>query len=387
MPEWSESILHVDMDAFYVECERLRRPELDGVPVAVGGRSQRSVIASASYEARGFGVASAMPTVAAMRRCAELVVIPPDHSEYARISEMVFAEFRRFTPLVEGLGLDEAFLDVAGLRRHYSDATAVARAVRERVRGQIGLPCSVGIAANKFVAKLASAHAKPDGLLHVGADDQVGFIRSLPLRALWGVGPATHAALARMGISTIEELAQTDVASLGRGLGDGLARHLMNLANGIDGRKVETVSESKSVSAEETFDTDLEPGAVLDQVLRRQADRVASRLRRSGLKARTVTVKVRFSDFSTVTRSETLSVSTSNDIEMFRVAQRLLARATTKGVLVRLLGLAATGFDQEDGSQLELPVERDRGELDQTIDAIRSRFGSATIGPASSVES
>lgn len=382
MARWSEQILHVDMDAFFVEVERLRNPDLAGLPVAVGGDSLRAVVASASYEARAFGVHSAMPMGRAKRLCPRLVVVPPDHAEYGRVSSSVFEVFRGFTPLVEGLSVDEAFLDVGGLRRHFSDPVAVGQAVRSSIRDQLGLPCSVGVAATKFVAKLASAEAKPDGLLHVPADDQVAFIQSLPLTALWGVGPATLAALTRLGITTVSELAATDRLQLGRALGEGLAHHLLDLAHGRDPRPVETGERTKSISAEETFEVDLTGFDDLSRVLRAQADRVAGRVRDSGLRARTITVKIRFSDFRTITRSETLPSPTSNDLVVFRTATRLLSRAIEPGQAIRLIGLGCSGLEPAGEEQLELDRSSRRNDLDQAIDAIRSRFGSGTIGPA-----
>lgn len=382
MAGWLEPILHVDMDAFFVEVERLRNPKLAGVPVAVGGDSVRAVVASASYEARAFGVHSAMPMGRARRICPRLVVVPADHSEYGRISSLVFEVFRGFTPLVEGLSVDEAFLDVGGLRRHFSDPVEVGQAVRSSIRDRVGLPCSVGVAATKFVAKLASAQAKPDGLLHIPADGQVAFIHSLPLTALWGVGPATLAALTRLGITTVAELAGTDRLQLGRALGEGLAHHLLDLAQGRDPRPVETSERTKSISAEETFEVDLTRFDDLTRVLRLQADRVAGRARHSGLRARTITVKIRFSDFRTITRSETLAAPTSNDLDVFRTATRLLAKAIEPGQAIRLVGLACSGLEPAGEEQLGLDRSSRRDDLDQAVDAIRSRFGSDTIGPA-----
>jgi DNA polymerase-4 len=382
MAGWSEAILHVDMDAFFVEVERLRNPRLVGLPVAVGGDSARAVVASASYEARAFGVHSAMPMGRAKRICPRLVVVPADHSEYGRVSSLVFEVFRGFTPLVEGVSVDEAFLHVGGLRRHYTDPVEVGQAIRSSIRGQLGLPCSVGVAATKFVAKLASAHAKPDGLLHVTEADQVAFIHSLPLTALWGVGPATQAALARLGISTVAELAVTERGQLARALGHGLAHHLLDLAEGRDPRQVETAERTKSISAEETFDTDVSSFDDLSRVLRLQADRVAGRVRHSGLRARTVTVKIRFSDFRTITRSETLASPTSNDLDVFRTATRLLAKAIEPGQAIRLVGLACSGLEPAGEEQLDLDRSSRRHDLDEVVDAIRSRFGSDTIGPA-----
>jgi DNA polymerase-4 len=382
MGAWSEPILHVDMDAFFVEVERLRHPHLANRPVVVGGDSARAVVASASYEARAFGVHSAMPMVRAKRICPRLVVVPADHAEYGRISTLVFAVFSEFTPLVEGLSVDEAFLDVGGLRRHFSDSPAVGQAVRSAIRERLGLPCSVGVAATKFVAKLASAQAKPDGLLHVPAEDQVAFIHSLPLTALWGVGPATLAALSRLGITTVAELAGTDPLQLGRALGGGLAHHLLDLAQGRDPRQVETGEKTKSISTEETFQVDLTDRDDLGRVLRVQADRVAGRLRSSGLRARTITVKIRFSDFRTITRSETLASPTSNDLDVFRTATRLLAGAIEPGQALRLLGTACSGLEPAGVEQLDLDQSSRRDDLDQAVDAIRARFGSGTIGPA-----
>lgn len=381
---WREPILHVDMDAFFVEVERLRDPALGGRPVAVGGGSQRGVIASASYEARRFGVTSAMPTSRARRLCPHLVLVPADHARYGKVSRQVFEVFRSFTPLVEAVSVDEAFLDVSGLRRHYPDPVSVATAIRSAIRSRLGLPCSVGVAPTKFVAKLASAAAKPDGQLLVHAEDQEAFIHSLPLSAMWGVGPATLAALARFGISTVKELAATDEVVLGRALGDGLARHLLDLAAGRDPRPVETSSMTKSISHEETFETDLDVLESLDRVLRHQADRVAARLRAERFEARTVTVKIRFSDFRTVTRSETLSVATSHDLVLYRCATRLLRAGVPAGVKVRLLGLGCSNLvDLAPSDRLDLDGSERRRALDETVDRIRERFGGDTIAVAS----
>ncbi len=381
MDRWTEPILHVDMDAFFVEVERLRRPELRGKPVAVGGTSNRSVVASASYEARSFGVSSAMPTAKALRLCPGLEMVPADHAEYGRVSGLVFDVFRSFTPLVEGLSVDEAFLDVSGLRRHHSHPVSVAQALRSEIRTSVGIPASVGIAASKFVAKLASAVAKPDGVRHVPLAAQIEFIHSLPLSSLWGVGPATMAALARFGITTVAELATTDEAVLSKAVGRSLARHLLDLAEGRDPRPVETGSAAKSISAEETFERDLTDEKHMAAVLREQADRVAERVRAAGVVARTVTLKVRFADFQTVTRSETLTIATSNDLEVYHAALRLLGKALD-GRAVRLLGIGCSGLDPSGPDSLDLDERSRRIELDHTVDAIRARFGAGTIGPA-----
>ncbi|MFZ0013136.1 MAG: DNA polymerase IV, partial [Acidimicrobiia bacterium] len=244
---WNETILHVDMDSFFVEVERLDDPALRGRPVAVGGSGPRGVIASASYEAREHGVRSAQPTAIALRHCPRLVVVPPSHGKYGEVSTRVFSTFRSVTPLVEGLSLDEAFLDVGGLRRHYVSPVAVADEVRARLRAELGLPASVGIAAVKFVAKLASQVAKPDGVRHVRSEDQGLFLRDLPVTAMWGVGPATHAALARLGVETVGDIAALPLNALVGAVGPSAGQHLHDLANGIDPRAVVPDSEAKSV--------------------------------------------------------------------------------------------------------------------------------------------
>ncbi len=384
MGSWSEPILHVDMDAFFVEVERLRNPDLRGRPVAVGGGSTRGVVASASYEARRFGVTSAMPTSKALRLCPRLVLVPTDHSEYERVSGEVFEVFRSFTPLVEGVSVDEAFLDVSGLRRHHPDPAAVGDAIRSRIRSDLGLPSSVGVAATKFVAKLASAAAKPDGQMVVPRESQQSFIRSLPLAALWGVGPATLAALARFGIRRVDELADTPPEALSKAVGAGLAGHLLALIAGDDPRPVETSSVARSISGEETFDIDLSDLTELDRVLRSQADRVAWRLRRSGVEARTVSVKIRFSDFKTITRSATLPAATSNDLALYRVATGLLRKGLAPGSRVRLLGLGCSNLvAATPGDVLDLDDTERIRRLDHTVDEIRDKFGQGTIIAAS----
>ena len=302
---WAEPILHVDLDAFFVEAERLRDPSLIGKPVAVGGTGNRGVIASASYEARAHGVRSAQPTATALRLCRDLIVVPPAHGRYGELSARVFEVFRGFTPNVEGLSLDEAFLDVSGLRRHFSTSTEVALAVRKEIRGRLGLPASVGIASTKFMAKLASEAAKPDGHRHVPKETELDFLHALPVEALWGVGPATLAGLQRLGVATIGDLAELPEGAVVGSLGPTQGRHLLDLARGVDHRPVTPDVDAKSISVEETYDSDLEGAEVMEAALLAHAQRLADRLHRSGLAARTVTLKLRFADFATVTRSVT----------------------------------------------------------------------------------
>lgn len=317
---WTEPILHVDMDSFFVEVERLDRPELRGKAVAVGGTGPRGVIASASYEARRHGVRSAQPTASALRLCPGLIVVPPAHDRYGEVSTRVFAVFRYFTPLVEGLSLDEAFLDVSGLRLHYESPAAVGEAVRLRLHDEVGLPASVGVASVKFLAKLASEKAKPHGLRHIPLSDQMGFLHALPISAMWGVGPATQAALSRLGVETVGDLAALPEASLVAVVGPAAGRQLHELAQGRDDRPVIPDSEAKSVSVEETYDEDLVGRDLVEAALLAHAHRLSGRLRRAGLSTRTVTLKVRFPDFETITRSQTLSEAIDGSRQIYRVA-------------------------------------------------------------------
>ncbi len=377
-----ESILHVDMDAFFVEVERRRRPELRGRPVAVGGAGPRGVVASASYEARAFGVRSAMPMSRARRLCRDLTVVPPDHGTYRQASEEVFEVFRTFTPLVEGLSVDEAFLDVGGLRLHYPDPVAVATALREELRAVTGLAASVGIASTKFVAKLASADAKPDGVVQVEADRVADYLAPKSVRALWGVGEATHAALERLGVDTIGELAAVPERVLARSVGPSLAAHLARLSHGIDPRPVNPDSAAKSVSVERTYDRDLTDVDEIETALLGHTDRVAYRLRRAGLAGKTVTLKVRFADFTTVTRSHTREVATAVTRHLYRDVLELLARVDLRQP-VRLLGVGTSNLEPA-GAPRQLEVGGSEGweRVSDAVDEIRRRFGPRAVRPA-----
>jgi DNA polymerase-4 len=380
--EFTEPIIHVDMDAFFVEVERRRHPELVGRPVVVGGGGNRGVVASASYEARTFGIRSAMPMAHARRACPQLTVVAPDHAEYQRVSEQVFAIFRSFTPLVEGLSLDEAFLDVSGLRRIVPSPSEVGEAIRLRLRADLGLPASVGIAATKFVAKLASEAAKPDGLRHIPAAATLDFVRPLPVRSLWGVGEATYALLEELGIETVEDLARIETRVLERRLGRSLSAHLQALASGSDPRRVEPDLEAKSVSVSETYQRDLTSSGEVETEFLRLCDRLASRLRRSGLVARTVSVTVRYSDFTTISRSETLGHHTDSTHQLREATSRLSGRVDWSRP-VRLLGVEVShlvGADQP--RQLAAGDQGKWEELAGAVDRIRDRFGSDSIRPA-----
>jgi DNA polymerase IV len=390
------TILHVDMDAFFVSVELLRRPELRGRPVVVGGSGNRGVVAAASYEARAYGVFSAMPSVQARRLCPEAVFLPGDHGHYAEVSGRVMAVFRSYTPLVEPLSLDEAFLDVTGAGRLLGDGATVGRAVREQVRDEEGLTCSVGVATTKLVAKLASEAAKPvasptgpvpgTGVHEVRSGEERAFLRPLPARALWGVGPATLAKLERLGVRTVGDIAELPVGSLVGALGTANGRHLSRLANGVDPRPVEPDQRLKSIGHEETFATDRHDPDVLGREVVRMADAVAWRLRAGGRAARTVVLKVRFGDFRTITRSTTLPTPVDEGPELARAARALLA-GIDPAPGVRLLGVTASGLVEDTGRQLSFDDVGGAAWTEATgaVDAIRERFGDEAIGPASAV--
>jgi DNA polymerase-4 len=398
------SILHVDMDAFYVSVELRRRPELRGKPVVVGGTGRRGVVAAASYEARRYGVFSAMPSVTARRRCPHAVFLPGDHELYAEVSREVHEIFRSVTPHVEPLALDEAFLDVTGSLRLFGSALQIAEAVRGRIRDELDLVCSVGGATSKFIAKLASKAAKPrivDGVVRPGRGiwlvppgGELDFLHPLPVTALWGVGPATMARIERFGVRTVGQLAELDLATLVSAVGPAHGQHLHDLSWGRDEREVESDREVKSISHEETFAHDRHDHDELLREVVRLADAVSSRLRAGGTGARTITLKLRFADFTTITRSHTVPAPIVTAHAIVAAVDDMLRRIDVSPG-VRLLGVGVSGFG-EPAEQLSLDdlmasggahrtVPADWVAASGTIDAIRERFGSASIGPASSV--
>lgn len=384
---FAEPIIHVDMDSFFVECERLRNSDLRGIPVAVGGGGPRGVIAAASYEARAFGVHSAQATARARRFCPQLVLVPPDHGWYGRISESVFAIMRSITPMVEGLSVDEAFLDVGGLSRHHATSVEIADLVRRRVRTEVGIPSSAGVAATKFMAKLASQRAKPDGLLRIALGEQLAFLHALPVRALWGVGEATHASLERLGIATVGDLAAIEPRVLARQLGPSAGAHLSAIARGEDARPVVPHSEAKSVSVEETYATDLHDPAVIRIELLKHATALAGRARRAGVTGRTVTLKVRYTDFDTPTRSVTLPSSTDVGRDIHQAAVRLLERMPRRGVGVRLLGIGLSHLESVDAPRQLLTDRAPKwDELEDAVHGVRERFGQSAVRPAALIE-
>lgn len=375
-----EPILHVDMDAFYASVEVRRDPSLAGRPVLVGGTGGRGVVASASYEARAYGIRSAMSMAEALRRCRDAVVIAPDPGAYAEASEQLRAILESATPLVEPLSLDEAFCDVGGAARLLGQPVDIARQLRARIRAELGLVASVGVAPNKFLAKLGSAKAKPDGLLHLRTEDIAGFLPPLPVRDLWGVGAQTAARLAEFGIHTIGDLAATPQATLTRLLGAQTAVQLAALARGEDRRAVVVAEPVKVMSGERTFDHDVDDPAVLTRELLRLADTLGARLRRGRVAARTVVLKVRYANFQTVTRSRTLAGPTDEATVLHRQACALLTALHLQRVRVRLIGLGAHNLVPAAAArQLDL-LDGDRWRrVEQAGDAARARFGAAAL--------
>jgi DNA polymerase IV len=387
-------ILHVDLDAFYASVEVLENPALAGKPVLVGGTGPRGVVAAASYEARRFGVHSAMPMGRARRLCPQAIILPPRFELYGAKSRAIHEIFRSFTPIIEPIALDEAFLDATGATGLFGSGADIGAAVRARVRSETGLTASVGVACNKLLAKLASDDAKPDGMLVVEPGTELAFLHSHPVRRLWGVGPATMARLERFGIETIGDLARLPEASLVDALGRAHGAQLHALAQGRDDRPLETDRETKSIGQEETFPRDVSDQEALRREVLRMAERVGSRLREHGLAGRTVTIKVRFPDFRTITRSTTAPEPFSGSAEMVRLALALLDKVDTSGG-IRLLGVTmsnlatATALQESLFGDEGLPAgdapPRPGPKIQSAVDAVRARFGSDAVGPAALV--
>ncbi len=377
------TIIHVDMDAFYASVEQRDRPETRGRPVIVGADPRgRGVVSAASYEARRFGVHSAMPIGRAFRLCPEGVFLPVDMDKYAGVSREIMAVLAEFTPLVEPLSIDEAFLDVTASRALHGDGAAIGREIKKRIRACVSLTASVGVAPNKFLAKVASDLEKPDGLVVVEPGREALFLAPLPVSRLWGVGKVTGAVLETMGIRTIGQLALTPAAHLAARFG----KHgpdLLNLARGLDDRVVETNAPSKSMGAEETFERDTHDVDLLRATLRGQSERVGRELRGASYAGRTVTLKLRFADFSTITRAHT-DDPTQDGLVIYRRVESLFARVTLKQA-VRLIGLSVSGLGPAGEGQLSLlapdAVRRER--LARAVDRLATRFGDEVVRPAS----
>ncbi|WP_449064044.1 DNA polymerase IV [Planomonospora algeriensis] len=381
-------ILHADMDAFFASVELRERPELAGTPVIIGAPGPRGVVLSATYEARRYGVHSAMPMTRARRLCPRATVIPPSHGKYSEVSRGVMEIFRSFTPEVEPIASDEAFLDVSGARRRLGPPAGIAAMIRERVAAEHGVTCSVGVASSKFVAKLASQHCKPDGLFVVPADRVVDFLHPLPVAALWGVGERTERSLARLGVRTVGDLARTPVETLQRELGRASGAHLAELAWGRDDRRVTPNAPDKSIGAEETFAADVDDPVEIRRELLRLSERVAARLREGGHAGRTVSVKLRRADFSTLSRSRTLAEPTDVARELYSVACDLYAASGLEGTLIRLVGVRVENLLPADGAPRQLALgERETGwrEAERAMDRAARRFGRDAVLPASLV--
>jgi len=398
------TILHVDMDAFFASVEIRNNPELGGKPVVVGGGT-RGVVAAASYEARKYGVRSAMPMTRALRLCPRAVVVRPDRAAYSAASAAVMAILRDVTPLTEPLSLDEAFLDVSAAVRAQGRPAVIAQHIRERTARELGLSCSVGVAPTKFVAKVASARCKPDGMLVVPRAEVLDFLHPLPATALWGVGARTAEALRRIGIRTVGDVAQTPRDTLTRAVGAAMAEHLAGLADGIDPRPVSPDEVEKSISSDHTVEVDLTELADIRRELLRLSGEVAVRVRARGWLARTVGIKIRFADFTTVTRVRTLPRSTDNTTTIYQTAAELYDALGLDRPRVRLVGVKCENLREADtvGEQLTFddllaaePGPRERAATsrannldsspnkhratDAVVDAARERFGAAAIG-------
>ena len=378
----SRAILHVDMDAFYASVEQRDRP------VVVGADPRgRGVVSAASYEARRFGIHSAMPIGRAYRLCPTAAFLPVDMDKYARESERIMAILVDFTPLVEPLSLDEAFLDVTASHALHGTGVEIARRIKARIRTEVGLNASAGVAPNKFVAKIASDLEKPDGVVEVGPGQEAAFLRDLPLRRLWGVGPAAERELSSLGARTIGDLVRLGRSRLEARLGAASGAHLFELAQGIDDRPVVPWHDPKSIGAEETFGRDTRDVGRLRATLLAQADRVAAELRAAGLRGRTVTLKLRFADFHTITRRGTGEAPTSDGGEIFRRVWAAFSKVP-RPQAIRLIGLSVSGFaSASDPQQLPLLRQPDRTDrLGRVTDEVRSRFGPGALVRGSLLE-
>ncbi len=373
-------IIHLDMDAFYASVEQRDHPQYLGHPVIVGGHPTRGVVLAASYEVRPFGVRSAMPMHQALRLAPKAVVLPPRFHAYVEASEHVFRIFEQYTPLIEPLSLDEAFLDVTASQALFGDATKIATELRARVRAETKLPCSAGIAETKFVAKIASDFAKPNGQHEVPVGTAREFLAPLPVSRLWGVGPKTEEVLRRAGLRTIGDVAARDVSWLNARLGS-LGQHLWELSQAIDPRPVVPDREAKSIGAQDTFDEDLRGLDALTPHVHSQALRVARRLRRASVKARVVQLTVKYSDFSLVTRRHTLTEPTDDGQVLYREAVQLLETRVELNRTIRLTGVSASGL-ASGHTQLGLFAEsgpKKNDKLNAALDQIAHKFGAKAV--------
>ena len=374
-------ILHVDMDAFYASVAELDHPEYKGKALVVGAGT-RGVVLSANYEARKFGIRAAMPVGRAKRMAPHAIFIAPEHHRYSEISERVMAIFHSYTPLVEPISLDEAFLDVTGSQKLFGTGSEIAAKIREQVEKEEGITCSVGLAQSKFIAKLASQHCKPNGMLEIKSDRILEFLHPLPVRAIWGVGPKTAESLERLGLHTVSDIAHTPRATLIRALGESTGASLYELAWGRDYRDVIPDEPEKSIGNEETFSEDLDnPEEILREFLR-MTEKATARLRERSLFAKTISIKIKFADFSSLTRSKTVPIAIDNTHDTYEVVKALYLALRNDGARIRLVGVSLSQLQEGAPVQLELGA-RERGwrEADTAIDRAQARFGRGSVRP------
>ena len=374
-------ILHVDMDAFYASVAELDHPEYKGKALVVGAGA-RGVVLSANYEARKFGIRAAMPVGRAKRMAPHAIFIAPEHHRYSEISERVMAIFHSYTPLVEPISLDEAFLDVTGSQKLFGTGREIAAKIREQVEKEEGITCSVGLAQSKFIAKLASQHCKPNGMLEIKSDRILEFLHPLPVRAIWGVGPKTAESLERLGLHTVSDIAHTPRATLIRALGESTGASLYELAWGRDYRDVIPDEPEKSIGNEETFSEDLDnPEEILREFLR-MTEKATARLRERSLFAKTISIKIKFADFSSLTRSKTVPIAIDNTHDTYEVVKALYLALRNDGARIRLVGVSFSQLQEGAPVQLELGA-RERGwrEADTAIDRAQARFGRGSVRP------
>jgi DNA polymerase-4 len=375
-------IIHCDMDAFYASVAELDDPTLRGKPVVVGA-GIRGVVLSANYAARKYGIRAAMPVGRAKRMAPNAIFVSPDHQRYSEISEKVMQIFSSFTPFVEPLSLDEAFLDITGAQKLLGTPREIGQAIRKRVHEECGITCSVGIAPNKFIAKLASGHCKPNGLLEIKADRILTFLHPLPVSDLWGVGPKTAEQLQRLGLKTVSDVANMPLDTLKRALGDATGEHLYELSWGRDFRSVIPDEPDKSISAAETFSYDIEDPEIILREYLRLTEKASARLRDKELYAKTISIKVRFADFSTITRSKTLPLPISSTQEIYQVVKDLYQALKLDRARLRLVGVSLENLRESAPQQLMLG-QRDKGwrEAESAIDRATERFGEESVRPA-----
>ncbi len=381
------TILHVDMDAFFASVAEKDDPKLKGKAVVVGA-GVRGVVSAANYEARKFGIRAAMPVYRAKALAPHAIFVTPDLKRYSEVSEQVMAIFEDVTPYVEPISLDEAFLDVTGARKLLGSGRQIADLIRARVEKEQGITCSVGIAHNKFIAKIASGHCKPNGVLEIDPDKMLDFLHPLPAAEIWGVGPKTNEHLAKLGLVTVGDIANTPRGTLIRVLGQASGSSLYELAWGRDYRDVVTERIEKSISASETFDIDLDNQEEILKELLRLTEKSTERMRAKGFATNTVSIKVRFADFSTITRAKTLDLPITSTQEIFEVAKNLYLALKLDRALIRLVGISLDSLVENEDIQQMVLGQRNIGwkQADKAVDLIKAKFGRGSLRPARLVE-